>query len=108
MFRIVDVGAVVIEGRQRADQTGQHGHGVCVTAEATQEELHLLVDHGVVGHAAREVGLLRCVRQVTVQQQVAGFQEVAVFSQLLNGVAAVQQFALVAVNVSDGRLGGCR
>ena len=107
VLRIVDVRAVVVEGRQSAHQAGQHSHGVRVTAEATQEELHLLVDHGVVGHAAGEVGLLGCVGQIAVQQQVAGFQEVAVFGQLLNGVAAVQQLALVTIDVGDGRLGGC-
>lgn len=77
---------------------------VCIAAEATQEELHLLVDHGVVGHAAGEVFLLRFVGQVSVQQQMAGFEEVAVHGQLLDGVAAVQQLALVAINVGDGRL----
>jgi len=104
VLRVVDVGAVVVEGRQTTHQTGQHSHRVSVTAETTQEELHLFVHHRVLGDTVGEVGLLRGVRQFTVQQQVAGFQEVAVHSQLLDGVAAVQQFALVAIDVGDGRL----
>jgi hypothetical protein len=79
---------------------------VRVAAEAAQEELHLLVDHGVVGHELGEVGLLLGIGQLAVQQQVAGVQEVAVGGQLLDGVAAVQQLALVAVDVGDGRLRG--
>ncbi len=62
-----------------------------ITAEATQEELHLLVHHGVLRHQVGELALFRGVRQFAVQQQVAGFQEVTVGGQLLDGVAAVQQ-----------------
>ncbi len=51
-----------------------------------------------------ELGLLGVVGQLAVQQQVAGFQEVAVGGQLLDGVATVQQLALVAIDVGDGRL----
>ena len=105
---VMDVGAVMVESRHAAHQTGQHSHGVCIAAEATQEELHLLVDHGVLGHALFEFRLLRCVRQFTVQQQVAGFQEVAVLGQLFDGITTVQQLTLVAVDVGDGGLaGGC-
>ncbi|MCY1526039.1 hypothetical protein D9M68_610420 [compost metagenome] len=103
---IVDVRAVVIEGRQGAHEAGHDGHRVGITAEAAQEELHLLVDHRVVGHELGEAGLLACVRQFTVQQQVAGLHEVAVGRELLDGVAAVQQLALVTVDVGDGRLAG--
>ena len=108
VFRIVDVRAVVVERRQSTNQAGQDGHGVGVTAETAQEELHLLVDHGVVGHTFGEVGLAGCIGQVAVQQQVAGFHEVAVHGQLFNRVTAVQQFALVAVDVGDGGLAGRR
>ena len=58
VLRVVDVGAVVVEGRQRAHQAGHDRHRVGVAAEAAQEELHLLVDHRVVGHAGGEVLLL--------------------------------------------------
>ena len=104
VFGVVDVGAVMVEGRQAADQAGEHGHGVGVTAKPTQEKLHLLVHHGVVGDQVGEVGFLFGVRQLAVQQQVAGFQKVALGRQLLDGVAPVQQLAFVAIDVGDGRL----
>jgi hypothetical protein len=56
----------------------------------------------VLAHERHEVGLLLHVGQVALEQQVAGFQEVALLGQLLDGVAAVQQFALVTVDVGDG------
>jgi hypothetical protein len=104
VFRVVDVGAVVVEGRQGAHQTGHDGHRMGIATEATQEELHLLVHHGVIAHALDERCLGGNIWQVAVQQQVASFHEIAVGSQLLDGVTTVQQLAFVAVNVGDGRL----
>ena len=72
-----------------------------VAPEAAQEELHLLVDHRVVGHEAIEVRLFLGVRKVAVQQQMTGLEIVAVDRELLDRIAAVQQFALVAVDVGD-------
>ena len=63
---VVDVGAVMVEGRQRANQTSHDGHWMGITAKTTQKELHLLVDHGVVGHALGELGLGSDVRQAPV------------------------------------------
>ena len=103
-----DVHVVMVEGRHAAHQARQYGHGMRVAAEATQEELHLLVDHGVLGHTVLEVGLLLFVGQLAVQQQVAGFEEVAILGQLLDGIAAVQQLALVAIDVGDGGLARSR
>ncbi|MDT4863357.1 hypothetical protein FQZ97_980580 [compost metagenome] len=77
-----------------------------VAAEAAQEELHLLVDHGVVDHELVEVAALFFVGQLAVEQQVAGVEVVAVGGELLDGVAAVQQLTLVAIDVGDGRLAG--
>ena len=47
-MRIVDVGGVVIEGRQRADHAAHHRHRVRVAAEAAEERGQLLVHHRVV------------------------------------------------------------
>ena len=98
---VVDVRAVVIESRQGANQARQHSHGVCVTAEATQEELHLLVDHGVVGHDVLELGFLCGVGQIALQQQIASFEVVTVGRELFDGIAAVQQLTFVTVDVGD-------
>ena len=99
--RIVDVGGVVIEGRERADAADHHRHRVGVAAEALEEAAHLLVDHGVMGDAVVEVGLLRGGRQFAVEQQVAGLEEVAVLGEVLDRIAAIEQDALVAVDVGD-------
>ena len=72
-----------------------------VAAETLEEPGHLLVNHGVMDHAAVEVGLLRLGRQFAVEQQVAGFEEVAFFGQLLDRIAAVFQDAGVAVDIGD-------
>ena len=77
-----------------------------VAAEAAQEEVQLLVHHRVMGHLRVEIGLLSRVRQFAVQDQVADVHEVAVHGQLFDGEAAVQQLALVAVDVRDARFAG--
>ena len=104
MLWVVDVGAVVVEGREGADQPGHDGHRVRVAAETAQEELHLLIDHGVVGHTLGEVGLSCDVGQVAIQQQMTGFHEVTAGGQLFDRVATVEQFTFVAIDVGDGRL----
>ena len=45
--RIIDVEAVVVEGRQRADHAAHHRHRMRVTAEAVVELADLLMQHGV-------------------------------------------------------------
>ncbi|MOA42202.1 hypothetical protein D3C78_1642320 [compost metagenome] len=64
------------------------------------------MNHGVVLHGADELGLLLCGRQFAVEQQVAGFQVVGLLGQLLDRVAAVQQNAVIAVNIGNLRLAG--
>ena len=44
---VVDVGAVMVERRQSADQASHDRHRMRVAPKPTQEKLHLLVDHGV-------------------------------------------------------------
>ena len=75
-----------------------------VTAEAAQEKLHLLVDHGVVRDQFGKLGFAIRIGQIAVQQQVTGFHEIAIGRQLLNGVTAVKQLALVSIDISDRRL----
>ena len=89
VFRVVDVGAVMVEGRQRTYQAGHDRHRMGIAPETAQEELHLLVHHRMVRHTLREVGLRRNIRQVAIKQQVAGFEKVAVGRQLLDRIAPV-------------------
>ncbi len=107
LVRIGDVGRVVIEGRERADAAAHDGHRMGVAAEAGEEAAHLLMHHGVMRDAIVEVLLLCSRRQFAVEQQVADFEEVAVFGQLFDRIAAMQQDALVAVDIGDLRFARC-
>ena len=64
VFWIVDVSAVVIKSRQGTHQACKHSHRMCVTTKATQEKLHLLIDHGVVVHQLMKARTLCGVWQV--------------------------------------------
>ena len=83
-----------------------HRHRVRVAPEAAEEIRHLLVQHGVVGDAALEVLELGGGRQLAVEQQVGDLEEVRLVGQLLDRVAAVEQLALVAVDIGDRALAG--
>ena len=101
--------AVVVEGRQRADRAAHDGHRVRVAAEARVEAGHLLVHHGVARDGVVEILELALGRQLAVQQQVADLEEVGLLRQLFDGIAAIEQDALVAVDVGDaGRAVGRR
>ena len=100
-MRVRDVGGVVIERRQRADAAGHYRHRMGVAPEALEEPAHLFVHHRVPGDGVVEVGFLRRRRQFAVEQQVAGLQEVAVLGELLDRIAAIEQDALVAVDIGD-------
>ena len=101
LLRIIDVGEVVIEGGQCADRRHHHRHRMGVAAEALEEPGHLLVHHGVMDDALVEFLLLRLGRQFAVEQQVAGFEKVAMLGQLLDRIAAIFQHAGVAVDIGD-------
>ena len=101
LLGIIDVGRVVIEGRQGTDDAGHDGHRVRVTAEAAIEVVQLLMHHGVIGDGALELLILAFGRQFAFQQQVAGLDEVALLGQLVDRVAAVQQHAGLAVDEGD-------
>ena len=72
-----------------------------VAAEALEEAGHLLMHHRVARHAIVEIRLLHLGRQLAVEQEIAGLQEVAVLGELLDREAAIEQDALVAVDVGD-------
>ena len=64
--------------------------------------------HGVAQHGFFKFGFLCGCRQFTVNQQIAGFQIIAVFSQLLNRIAAIVKLAFVAIDKGDFRFTACR
>ena len=72
-----------------------------VAAEALEEPAHLLVHHRVMDHAVDEVGLLAGGRQFAVEQEIAGLEKIAVLGEIGDRIAAVEQDAFVAVDISD-------
>ena len=73
-----------------------------VVLESLHELLDVLVQHRVEGDLANPGLELRLGRQFAEQDQVGGFEEVALFGELLDGVAAIEQDALVAVDEGNG------
>src|ERR1051325_5431980 len=69
---------------------------------AVEEVLHVLVNERVTRQRGRERGALRLGRQLAVDQQVAGLDEVALLGELFDRIAAVAQDALLTVEVRDG------
>src|SRR5690606_17391837 len=62
--------------------------------------------HGVVFDGVNESFFFLSVRQLSVQQQVAGFEVIRFLGQLLDRVAAVQQNAGSTINIGDLGFGG--
>ena len=99
----MDVGGVVVESRHRAHHSTHNCHGMRVAAEALIEAGHLLVHHSVARHAVLEI--LRLLRrwQLAVEEQVGGFEEIAVLCQLFYRIAAVEEHTLIAVDERNRR-----
>ena len=55
-----------------------------------------------MGDALVEIGLLRCRRQLAIEEEIAGLEEVALFGELLDRVPAIKEDSLVAVDVNPG------
>jgi hypothetical protein len=70
--------------------------------EALHERLDVLVQHRVQGDFARPGLELQGGRQLAEDDEVGRLQVVAVFGELLDRIAPIEQDAFVAVDVSDG------
>src|SRR4051812_35595454 len=75
-----------------------------IAAETLEEMPLLLVHHRVARDAVVEIRFLGGGRQFAVEQEIAGFEEVAVLGQLFNRVAAVEENTRVPVDIGDARL----
>ena len=97
-----DVGRIVVERRHCTHDADHDRHGMGVPAEPAEEILHLLVQHGMPGD--REFERLQFFRlgQVAVKQKKTDFEVMRFLGQLVDRVAAVQEFALVAIDIGNG------
>ena len=98
---IEDVLRVRIEGRERPHRAQEHAHRVRVVAEALEELLDVLVEHRVHRDAMRPGLQLAFARQLSEENQKRGLEEIALFGQLLDRIAAIEQDAFVAVDEGD-------
>ena len=70
MVGVMDIGRVVIEGRQRADHAAHDRHRMGVAAEPVEEAAELFVHHRVMGDVVDELRLLLGGRQLAEEQEV--------------------------------------
>ena len=100
-FLFVDSLGVGINRRERGDDRDEHAHRMGVVLEALHELLDVLVDHRVERDLAHPRVQLRRRRQFAEDDQVGRLQVGAVFGQLVDRIAAVEQDALVPVDVGN-------
>ncbi|TKW57063.1 Norsolorinic acid ketoreductase, partial [Colletotrichum tanaceti] len=89
------------EGAERGEGGLQHGHGVGVVAEGLEHALDVAVDVGVVHDLVLPAAVLGRGGQLAVDEQEGRLEEVGLVDELLDGVAAVAEDALEAVDVGD-------
>ena len=106
LLHIVDIGAVMVEGGQRADHADHDRHRVGAAHKALVKAGQLFMQQGVAADVIGERLLLLHGRQLAVEQQIADLHVIAAHRQVLNRIAAMQQNALVAVNKGNVRAAG--
>ena len=90
-----------VETATGIDHGGEDGHGVSGDGEAFEVVAHVFVEVGILGEQFREPGKLLAGGEFTVDDQVGDFDEGGFFGELFDGVAAVQQDTLAAVDESN-------
>ncbi len=101
-----DVARVGVERRQGPHRRHQHPHRVRVVAEALHERLDVLVHERVVGDLVHPRLVLGLGRERAVDQEVGDLEEVRLLGELLDGVPAVLEDALLTVDVGHGAAAG--
>jgi len=99
LLGIGNVGAVVVECGQGSDDAAHDRHRVRIAPEAAIEGRQLLVQHRVAADRVGKFVELSLRGKLAVQQQIADFHEVRLFGQLADGISAMEQHALVAVDI---------
>ena len=74
---------------------------MAVAAESLEEFVNLRIEHCVIGNVAAELFRLFLGGKFTVEKQIADFQKVGLFGELVDRVTAVEEFALFAVDECD-------
>ena len=74
---------------------------MCVAAETLEEPHHLFVHHRVVRDIIIEIRALARRWKFAIQQQITGFEKIAVLGQLLDRVTAIKQNTFIAIDIGD-------
>jgi hypothetical protein len=96
-----DVLRIGVERRQRAHRADEHAHRMGVVAEPLHQLGQVRMEHRVQRDLAAPRRELRCGGQLAEEDQVRGLGEIAVLRKLFDGIAAVLENALVAVDEGD-------
>ena len=70
-----------------------------------EEVQQVLVQQGIFGQERAEMAQLFLIREFTVNQEPCGLRERRLFSEILDGITAIAQNSLFAIDVCDGTLG---
>ena len=103
---VLDHPGLGVERREGPHRRHQHPHRVRVVAEALHEALHVLVDERVVGDVMDPLLVLHLRGERAVDEEVGDLEERRALGELLDGVPAVLQDALVTIDVGHGGAAG--
>ena len=92
---------VMIERRKRGNGRNHHAHGMGVIVKAVEKFLDALVDESVMRDVIGPVLKLGSGGQFAVEQEIRRFEVRAFFREIFDGIAAVTENALIAVDESD-------
>ena len=104
LFGVGQVQRGVVDARQLRDGGGQDGHRMGILGEAADQRVDRRIHIGFGGQLVGEGLQLLGARTLAVDQQVGHFDVARLFRELLDGIAAIQQHALVTVDIGDGGL----
>ena len=90
--------------RDSAPTSGHHRHRMSSRLEPAQKELHLIMDHSVIGHRLVELLLRSTFGRSPRTATGSTYPGSRTASRVFDRVAAIQQLAFVAVDVGDRRV----
>jgi hypothetical protein len=88
------------------DHGRENGHRMGAGRKALEMVFHVLMQIFMLREKVGEFSQFRLGRQLSVDDQIGGFDEPGFDGQFLDGNAAITQDALLAVDESDGALAG--
>src|SRR5690348_5364230 len=99
--RVEDMTSVGVKSGERGNRGNQHAHGVGVIMKAVEEFLDALMNEGVMGDVVTPFLELFARGKFAKNNQIGGFEIAASLGQFLNGVSAIAENTLIAVNEGD-------